>query len=380
MNPENEWFSPEHVEEQIERHLHSPDPSANTHLLHDLQHLATDDARQLATIRARLLSQVGQPAHPPASPLVSQPAYAQSSRQPQRPRTPNPWLFPIKLASGLAALLLIATMLFTLARLGIRLGQSKLHQPTPITTTHLADPHGRTAFLLDATSGKALVDLNAHARRPIANMPILMTAVVAIEDGNLDQYVTVDQTTLNAVPKGGRTAGLQAGDRLPLRDLLYGLVFLSADDSALVIAQAVGGSPPQFVSLMNDEAHQLQLADTYFAAPYASSSSYSSATDLVALANYALQLSNFSQILQAQEHTLAPTSDHHSYQWRTTNTLQFADPHVQSILLGYDSSSGVCIVFSAQKNNHLLLGAELHATSARLLAPDISNLLQQGNS
>jgi D-alanyl-D-alanine carboxypeptidase len=280
------------------------------------------------------------------------------------------------------AVLLIGSMLFAFTHLGTHSKQSTLPHPTPVATPTVQDMHGISTFLMDATSGKVLVDVKSHVRRPIASMTAIMTAVIAIEDADLNQYVTVDQATLDAVPEGTGMAGLHAGDRLQLHELLYGLLLSSGNDAALVVAQAVAGSPQRFVSMMNDEAHQLQLNDTHFNVPYSilSLSNYSSAADLTRLGAYALQLFPFVQIVKEKEHTLVATEQNRGYYWHTTNMLLAAYQGMNGIMVSSDAQAGACMVFSARKNDRTLVGAELHAQSYKELGSDITKLLKQGFS
>jgi D-alanyl-D-alanine carboxypeptidase len=263
---------------------------------------------------------------------------------------------------------------FTLLRL--RSEQENANHKTPASTPIVP---GTATFLMDATSGKVLIDSNSHARLPIAGIVKIMTAVVAIENANLDQYVTIEQATLNEVPRGTSTAQLQAGDQIQLRDLLYGLLLPSGSDAALVIADAVAGNMQQFVIMMNDEAHQLQLNDTHFSNPYGSSASdsYSSAANLTRLAQYAMQLSTFAQVVAQRDYALSATPHNHGYLWHTTNTLLASYPGMNGIEIGYDVQAGACMVFFAQRNNRLLIGAELHAASENELTSDVRKLLDR---
>lgn len=382
MDRHDGWFSPEEVEEQIAESLSDGEQaSANTRLLQDLQHIAQDDVRRLAEIRARLLQKTDdQTERAPRSLRDYQHRVTQPPCRP-RPRSSEPsWKLLANLASGLVAVLLVGSLLFALTHFGVHPGPSSLNRQTPIPSSGVQDAQGISAFLMDAMSGKVLVDVNSHVRRPIANLAAIMTAVVAIEDADPNQEITVQQATLNAVPKGMGMAGLRAGDRISLHDLLYGLLLSSGDDAAQVIAQAVGGTTEQFVATMNDEAHQLQLNNTHFADLYGTSfpDSYSSAADLGKLANYAMQLSLFSQIVMTPDYTLAATAQRHSYHWHTSSTL-LAGSDVHGIEVGYDAGAGACVVFFAQKNGHMLIGVELNAPSKKLLGSDVTELLNRGS-
>ena len=402
MKQNDEWFSSEDVEEQIERHLSDQEQtSANAHLLQDLRHLSEDDVRRLADIRARLVAyETGKMERKPillqpGQQIYTRPSDAGKSNRARRSfaarkarLAEEPGMerhrsaFLVRMISGLVAVLIIGNMLFAFAHLGTHSQQNTFHHPTATATMVVQDRHGISAFLMDATSGNVLVDVNSHVRRPITSMTAIMTAVVAIDNADLNQYITIEQATLNAVPDGMGTAGLHAGDRLQLQELLYGLFFSAGNDAALVIAQAVGGNTQRFVTMMNDEAHQLQLNDTHFSIPYSvpSLDNYSSAADLTRLGAYALQLSPVAQMVKEKEHSLAATALNHSYHWHMTNTLFAAYPGMNGILTGSDTQAGACMVFSAQKNDRILIGSELHAQTYKELGADVTKLLKQGFS
>jgi D-alanyl-D-alanine carboxypeptidase (penicillin-binding protein 5/6) len=391
MDRHDEWFTPANLEEQIEHYQQDGAQSgANTQLLHDLEHLAKDDTHRLAQIRERLVEHATH--HLGREPVPLQ-RYQSADILPPGPasqplKKQSPFL--VKLISGIAAVFVIASMLlaFTVLRPSQEQTHLKPKKPalnpmltlTPVTNTPAFAIKGKAAFLMDASTGNVLVDINSHTHLPMGNLAQIMTAVVAIDNVNLDQYTTVEQTTLAEMPQGASTAGLQVGDLIQLRELLYALLLPSGDDAALVIAHAVGGNTPDFVSMMNNEAQQLGLNDTHFSSPYGSSApdEYSSAADLTHLASYAMQLSDFAQAVAAPEHTLAPTYRNHSYTWDTTNTLLTSYSGMNGIKTGYDSRAGASMVFAAQRNNHLLIGCESGVQSVALLATDVKKLLDRG--
>lgn len=381
MNYRDEWFSPEGVEEQIEQHLTVPDQlSANTRLLQDLRHLGEGDAYRLARIRARLVERIADGMGRDPVPIQRyQPAHIQPlpqlQTQPLR-RTPKRSRFLTNLLSGLVALLIIGSMLaaFTLFRSQPQTANVQLRLPALAPLIH-----GAAAFLMDAATGRVLVDINSRTRLPMSGIARIMTAVVAIENTNLDQPVVIEQAMLNEATQNASTAHLQAGDRLRLRDLLYGLLLPSGDDAALAIAHAVAGNTQKFVEMMNEEAHQLQLNDTHFSSPYGSTdgTAYSDAKDLTRLGWYALQLSDFAQVVAQEEYTLPATESRHFYLWPNTNPLLISYTGMNGITLNYDGKMG-SMVFSAQRNNHLLIGSELQVQSIDTLVSDVKMLLDRG--
>ena len=383
MDRHDEWFLPDSVEEQIEQHLSVPgQSSANARMLHDLQSLAEDDGRRLARIRDRLLERVAEDVERPPVPLQHyQPTPLHTLVQAKPPHSKKPSRLIVKLISGLVALLVIGSMLGVFTLLKPHAEQEDPNHKTPVSATS-ATPliHGVAAYVIDATTGKVLVDVNSHAHLSMASTAKIMTAVVAIENADLNQLVTIEQTVLNEVPQGASRASLLAGDQLPLRALLYGLLLPSGDDAALMIAHAVAGNTQNFVAMMNDEAHQLHLNDTHFSNPFGSFApdDYSSAADLTRLAQYALQLSDFAQVVAKPEYVLSSTSMHHLYLWHNTDTLLTTYSGMNGIQFGTDERAGACMVFSAQRNSHLLIGAELHVQSTDILTSDVKMLLDRG--
>ena len=127
--------------------------------------------------------------------------------------------------------------------------------------------------------------------------------------------------------------------------------------------------------MMNEEAHQLQLYGTHFTSPYNSVdlNNYSNAADLTHLGSYALQLSDFAQVVSQQQYTLPATREHHSYLWSNTNPLLTAYTGMNGIQLNYGN-----MVFSARRNNHLLVGTELQVQSINTLVSDVKMLLDRG--
>lgn len=382
MDQHDAWFAPENVEEQIEQYQQTTDQTAaNVRMLHDLQHIAQSDAQRLAQIRERLVEHATHRQEREPVPLQR---YRQTNAPPSRPtsrHTKKQSTFLVKLISGIAAVFVIVSMLLAFTLFKSYSQQEHQNGATPVVKsaqTAIVSPiiNGKAAFLLDTTTGKVLVAINSHAHLPVANLATIMTAVVAIDNADLDQSVTIEQATLNEVPPGALGAGLQAGDQIKLRELLYALLLPSGGGAAFVIAHAVGGDTQKFVAMMNDEAQQLQLNDTHFSSPYASSAAdtYSSAADLTYLTQYAMQLSDFASVVASSRHTLAATYHNHSYTWANTNSVPTTYPGLHMVKVGYDTRAGYRVVFSVQRNGHLLIGTDIGAQSENTLATDVKKL------
>ena len=150
-----------------------------------------------------------------------------------------------------------------------------------------------SAFLLDARSGAVLFQKFPDTRRPMASTTKLMTGLLAAESGRLDEVATVSR---GAALIGETTMGLYEGERIPLRDLLFGLMMNSGNDAAVAIAEHLASTVPGFAALMNARAAALGLSNTRFSNPhgldhgvYASPNLFSSARDLASLGAVALR-------------------------------------------------------------------------------------------
>lgn len=267
--------------------------------------------------------------------------------------------------------------------------------PTPKATPVLT-PNGKPpalsaneAILVDEDSGHILFDLNGEHAQPMASTTKIMTAVIAIQTANLDTLVTVHQDAVNEVNNnGGSSANLRAGEQLTLRDLLYGLLLPSGDDAAIAIADALGGTTQNFVHVMNLYAYRLRLFSTHFINPdgltyYDASNQpipghYTTAYDLARLAQYAMSLPLFAQIVRTRHYSLPATATHGAHAWDNTNTLLTTYSGTTGIKTGFTLEAGSCLVFSATRSGHHLLGVVLHSTSENNRFRDAETLLNWG--
>lgn len=245
--------------------------------------------------------------------------------------------------------------------------------PAPILTARGTPPAvaASAAYLLDADTDHTLMDLHDEVRLPMASTTKIMTAILVLDKGNLNQIVTIHQDAFNeAANNDGSNAGLAIGDQIRMKDLLYALLLPSGDDAAIAIADTMSGSVPAFVQQMNSYAHLLKLSNTHFINPdgltYRLASGepnpnhYTTASDLAQLAHYALQNPLFAQIVQSDEYVLPATSNHHGYDWRTTNNLLRSYAGAIGVKTGFTEEAGYCLVFAAYSNGHRLIGVLLH--------------------
>ncbi|BCL80608.1 D-alanyl-D-alanine carboxypeptidase [Ktedonobacteria bacterium brp13] len=244
--------------------------------------------------------------------------------------------------------------------------------PRPILTVNSTPPavSAKSAFLMDATTGRTLMNVNGNARLPMASTTKIMTCIIALQKVNPNKIITIGQDAVNEpIENGGSSAGLVAGDKMPMIDLLYALMLPSGDDAAIAVADGVSGSTASFVTLMNQYAVKLGLTNTHYVNPdglpydlpggNVNPQQYSSAADLAKLTAYAMQNETFSQIVNTQEFDLSQTSDYHAYTWDNTNKLLQVYPGAIGVKTGSTGEAGNCLVFAAKQNGQYLIGALL---------------------
>lgn len=263
--------------------------------------------------------------------------------------------------------------------------------PAPVLTVRGTPPavSAQTAYLLDADTGRVLVDLQGERRLPMASTTKVMTALVTIQTARLSQLVTIKQDAITQVQQyNGSSANLVVGDQIRLGDLLYGLILPSGDDAAIAIADAVGGTTSNFVQTMNLFARRLHLTQTHYINPDGLTyltpqgkpdpNEYSSASDLAHLTRYAMANPFFAQLVELQHFVLPASATHHAYSWDSINTLLSTYPGATGVKTGYTLEAGYCLIFAATNGQHHLIGVLMHEPSAAQRFTDASALLDWG--
>ena len=126
------------------------------------------------------------------------------------------------------------------------------------------DTSATSAILMDTDNNIIIYEKNIHNVRSVASISKIMTAVLAVESGKMDDKIVVDDVISSAY---GSAVYIQRGEELTLRDLVYGLMLRSGNDAALAIAHCVSGSVEDFVNLMNKKANELKMTNTLFNNP-----------------------------------------------------------------------------------------------------------------
>ncbi|SMG23080.1 D-alanyl-D-alanine carboxypeptidase (penicillin-binding protein 5/6) [Paraburkholderia susongensis] len=206
-------------------------------------------------------------------------------------------------------------------------------------------------IVVDGESAQTLVEHNADAERQPASLTKLMTAYVvfdALKRGTVrwDEQITVDAADIGKVGNDEARMYLVPGQRVPVRELVQGLIAASANDAALVLAKRVGGSPAGFEQMMNATARRLGMDHTHYSTPsgITTAENYSTARDLSVLA---LRLTK-----DFPEYYTFSSEQHFAYgtfQKRNKNWLLGKDPSVDGMKTGHTQAAGYCIVATAKR-------------------------------
>lgn len=225
-----------------------------------------------------------------------------------------------------------------------------------------------SAVVLDMQSKRVLYEKNAEVRRPMASTTKIMTAIIAIENGRLDEIVTVSK---RAASIRGSTIGLREGEQYSLRELLYGLLLSSGNDAALAIAEHFGGTVEAFAEMMNRKAQELGLVNTSFKNPHGldTDGHYTTAHELALLTAYALSNPDFSKIVGTKVSAITK----HSLQ--NTNEMLFAYPGADGVKTGYTGQAGRCLVTSATRDKWRIISVVLNCSSRDRRAQNSRSIL-----
>jgi serine-type D-Ala-D-Ala carboxypeptidase (penicillin-binding protein 5/6) len=219
----------------------------------------------------------------------------------------------------------------------------------------------RNAILMDQLTGRILFEKNAHEKRKIASITKIMTAIIAIESGKLDEIVTVSN---HAVGVEGSSIYLTKGEKIKLEDLVYGLMLRSGNDAAVAIAEHVGGSLEGFVFLMNEKAEQIGMKNTHFSNPHGlddHEDHYSTAYDMALLTKYAMRNETYRKISGTKIHR-AKSPDGSWYRtWKNKNRLLTElYQYCTGGKTGYTKKAKRTLVTTASKNGMDLIAVTLN--------------------
>lgn len=233
--------------------------------------------------------------------------------------------------------------------------------------------NSRSCVVLDRTSKKILYGKNEYNKVKMASTTKIMTAIVVIENNNLNETVEVSKKAANT---GGSRLGLKTGDKITIHDLLYGLMLRSGNDAAVALAECTAGSISNFSNLMNQKATELGLINSHFESPHGldSDNHYTTAYELAKLSDYALKNKTFSQIVGTKNYTVTINSSTKSLS--NTNELLGNLNGVYGIKTGFTNGANRCLVTACKRGEMDIICVVLGADTKKIRTQDSIKLIE----
>lgn len=199
------------------------------------------------------------------------------------------------------------------------------------------------AIAMDRESRQVLFEQDAYDLVPMASTTKILTALITIERGNLDEKLTVSK---NAACIRGSKVGYKAGEEITIRELLYGLMYKSGNDAAITLAEGIGGSVEDFAEIMNHYATSIGILDSHFETPHGldSSDHYSSAYDLALLTAKGMEYDTFREIVGTKE--ISKDKYNFTRDYNNINKILWRIPGANGVKTGYTGQAGKCLVSS----------------------------------
>lgn len=222
--------------------------------------------------------------------------------------------------------------------------------------------YSKGAVLIEKDSKRILYERNAYERMAMASTTKIMTCILTLESGKLDEIVTVSKKAARA-PKV--KLNLQTGEKQRLGDLLYSLMLESHNDTAVAIAEHVGGSVESFCEMMTEKAKTIGAHDTSFETPSGldSEKHYSTPYDMALITAYALDNPEFIKIINTPSIEIPTSKTEGSKQHALVNKDRFLHQYegAEGVKTGYTSKAGHCFVGAVKKDDMELIGVALGA-------------------
>lgn len=238
-----------------------------------------------------------------------------------------------------------------------------------IYASELPTTYSDACILMDADSGTILYSKNAYDKMYPASTTKVMTAILTLENCNLNDVVTVDHYSVYNIPSGYSIANLHEGEQVTVDELLHVLLIPSANDAAFALADYIAGSVDKFSDMMNAKAASIGCQNTHFVNPNGihNDDHYTTAYDLALMGQYAMKFDTFKEIVSMTRYTLPATNVYAATDriFNTTNNLlvkgnKYYYQYATGAKTGYTEAAKNCIIATATKNDMNLIVVVLH--------------------
>jgi D-alanyl-D-alanine carboxypeptidase (penicillin-binding protein 5/6) len=252
------------------------------------------------------------------------------------------------------------------------------------------DINATSYILIDSKSGNVLYEHNANEQGVYpASTTKIMTAILALENGSLDQTMTASKQAVYDIGKDGMNIGIMPGEEIRMENLLEALLISSANETANIIAENICPTREDFVNLMNERARELGAVNTHFENPCGAhdDTHYTTARDMAKIAQHAMTIPKFREIVAKTQYIMPSTNKHEEWPvLATSNKLLWREPtehfKINGIKTGYTGPAGNNLVASGVNNEGMELISVILGVKTPTSGKDIFtysyNLLEYG--
>jgi len=221
-----------------------------------------------------------------------------------------------------------------------------------------------SAILTDAVTGQILYAKNIHVTRPMASTTKIMTAIIVLENCDLNEIVTASE---NAAKTPYTSLNLRPGEQVKVKDLLNALMIRSANDAAVALAEHVGGTVSGFAQMMNDKAKQIGAKNTNFVTPNGlhDPKHYSTAYDLALITRYALRMHEFNKIIKTKSAIIERSINKKDLLVQSKSKFLKHYVGADGVKSGYIKQAGYCYVGSATRGGWRLVSVVLKSNDSQ---------------
>ena len=252
--------------------------------------------------------------------------------------------------------------------------ESEIISASTYSETEIKEPttNSRACVVIDRNTNTILYGKNENQKRKMASTTKIMTATIIIENCNLNDTVEVSK---KAAGTGGSRLGLKTGDKITVKDLLYGLMLCSGNDAAVSLAEYCSGSVDGFAELMNSKASSLGLTSTHFETPHGldSDGHFTTAYELAKLTNYALKNETFAKIVGTKNYTV--TINGYPKNLSNTNELLGVLSGVYGVKTGFTNGANRCLVTACKRDDMDIICVVLGADTKKFRTQDSIKLI-----
>ena len=254
---------------------------------------------------------------------------------------------------------LLALLVLAVVFAGIAFGILALITPEPPKKRELPPPPETgavSAALIDGNTGEMLADKEGNLKSYPASTTKILTCIIALEEGKdkLEQNAVI---TPRAMKKDGTNLGIRPDMPLTLHQMLYGMMLVSGNDSAVATAETVGGSYDRFIEMMNEKAAAIGAKNSHFANPngLTNPNHYTTAEDMAKIAAYAMKNPAFRDIVKRKTYPMTYRNGIYRNVVNRNEFLSSGYAGANGIKTGMTEAAGDCLVASAERDGKLMI-------------------------